>query len=308
MANISEFFGKVALTGKKYAPELLLAAGVAGGIATVVLACKETLKAQEVIERHNSEIEQIHEAADIAKPGEYPAEVQKKDITATYIRTGVAFAKTYMPAIVVGTGSVIAIFASFGIMKKRYLGMVAAYGALDKLFKDYRKRVVDTLGEEKDREFRYGLTKESVKMTVDNGDGKIKTETVENEVSDGENAVNCGYSPYARFFMAGNPNFEKDSESNRFFLSRQQDWFNQKLQARGYVFLNEVYEALGFEPTKAGQVVGWVKGMGDDFIDFGMFNVSSEATMRFINGDEDVVILDFNVDGPILDTVGFTNT
>ena len=68
--------------------------------------------------------------------------------------------------------------------------------------------------------------------------------------------------------------------------------------------MNEVYERLGFEPTKAGQVIGWVKGMGDDFIDFGMYNVSSEATMRFINGNENVILLDFNVDGPILETVG----
>lgn len=175
MANISGFIGKIALTGRKYAPELLLAAGIIGGVTTVILACKETLKAQEVIENHNSQIEQIHEAADVANPGEYTPEEQKKDLTATYIRTGVAFDKTYMPAIIVGTGSVVAVLASFGIMKKRYLGMVAAYGALDKLFKDYRKRVVDTLGEEKDREFRYGLSKESVKTTIDNGDGKIKT-------------------------------------------------------------------------------------------------------------------------------------
>lgn len=303
--NISNIVGNVKLFGKKYSPEILLAAGIMGTVGTIVLACKETLKCQEVLEAHNEQIEEIHEAADVAMPGEYTSEDQKKDLVIAYTKTVVGVAKTYAPAIILGTLSTAAILTSFGIMKKRYLGMVSAYAALDKLFRDYRGRVVSEYGEDKDREFRYGLIKEKV-GEITTGEGKkAKTEDVtEDRVGD----IPTGYSVYSKFFMAGNPNWEKDSESNRFFLSANQSYFNTLLQARGYVFLNEVYERLGFEPTKAGQVVGWVKDMGDNFIDFGMYNLSSEATMRFINGDEDVILLDFNVDGPILDTAGLSRT
>lgn len=299
--NISSIISSVKLTGKKYSPEILLALGIASGIGTIVLACKETLKCQEVLEKHNEAIEEIHEAADVATLDEYTPEDRQRDLVITYAKTGLGVVKNYAPAIVLGAISTAAVLTSFGIMKKRYLGMVAAYGALDNIFKTYRKRVVADVGEEKDREYRYGIQKVKVGESKIIDGKKTKTEDIiEEQVSE----IPGGYSAYSKIFEPSNPNWEKDSETNRFFLSANQEYFNHVLQTRGYVFLNEVYERLGFEPTKAGQVVGWIKGMGDDFIDFGMYNLSSEATMRFINGSENVVILDFNVDGPILETVG----
>ena len=70
------------------------------------------------------------------------------------------------------------------------------------------------------------------------------------------------------------------------------------------MFLNEVYEQLGFEHTSAGAVVGWIYGgFGDDYVDFGIFNESYKPARDFINGYNNAVVLDFNVDGVIYNQI-----
>ena len=64
---------------------------------------------------------------------------------------------------------------------------------------------------------------------------------------------------------------------------------------------------LGAKRTKAGQRVGWVYDeehpVGDNYVDFGMFDVRREKARDFINGYEKVIVLDFNVDGVIDDLI-----
>ena len=115
------------------------------------------------------------------------------------------------------------------------------------------------------------------------------------------------HSPYAKIFDEYNPNWEKSPEHNLFFLKSVQNFMNDKLRANGHVFLNEVYKELGFEDTKAGQVVGWIydpeNPNGDNYIDFGIYDPKDEKARDFVNGYERVILLDFNVDGPILDLI-----
>ena len=65
------------------------------------------------------------------------------------------------------------------------------------------------------------------------------------------------------------------------------------------MFLNDVYKMLGMDPTTAGQIVGWVVGNRDSFIDFGIYNPDNERARLFVNGGERSILLDFNVDGVI---------
>ena len=108
-------------------------------------------------------------------------------------------------------------------------------------------------------------------------------------------------SPYAVFFDERSAAWTKYPENNKFFLLRSQDYANEKLKQRGYLFLNEVYEMLGLPRTKVGQMVGWVydtnNPYGDNYVDFGIFN---SHNIDFVNGYEKSVLLDFNVDGDIL--------
>ena len=91
------------------------------------------------------------------------------------------------------------------------------------------------------------------------------------------------------------------------FLKKAESFANDKLRINGYLFLNEVYEMLGIPKTKAGQVVGWVydekNASGDNFVDFGIFDINNPKARDFVNGYERVIILDFNVDGVILDLI-----
>ena len=89
------------------------------------------------------------------------------------------------------------------------------------------------------------------------------------------------------------------------FLKRQQNFANEKLQTNGFLFLNDVYEMIGIPKTKAGQIVGWIydekNPVGDNFVDFGIYDVNNEAKRDFVNGYERSILLDFNVDGNIWD-------
>ena len=130
--------------------------------------------------------------------------------------------------------------------------------------------------------------------------GKEKKTKVEQEiVSDGVE----GCSPYARFFDDASREWTDDPEYNLMFLRAQQAYFNKRLIARGHVTLNEVYQALDIPETDAGAIVGWrynkENPSGDNQIDFGIYNVKRRANRDFVNGYEDAVLLDFNVDGPI---------
>lgn len=111
-------------------------------------------------------------------------------------------------------------------------------------------------------------------------------------------------SYYARFFDEGCTGWTKDSEFNLIFLKQQQNYANELLRKKGHLFLNEVYDMLGIPRTKAGQMVGWIYNeknpIGDNFVDFGINNARNKD---FVNGYERIILLDFNVDGEILDLI-----
>ena len=69
-----------------------------------------------------------------------------------------------------------------------------------------------------------------------------------------------------------------------------------------------MYDALGFDRTQAGQIVGWVydekNPTGDNFIDFGIYDINDPQKVRFINGHERSILLDFNVDGNVYELLG----
>lgn len=101
-------------------------------------------------------------------------------------------------------------------------------------------------------------------------------------------------SKYARTFDENNPNWHSTPEYNRLFLRANQNYANDQLQSRGHIFLNEIYDMLGFARSSAGAVVGWIKdGAGDNYVDFG-FGTST---------DDSAIQLDFNVDGVIYDKI-----
>lgn len=300
----SRLVGKATLLGKRYAPEVLLALGIAGVVAGTVMACKATTKYQDVLDEHEKKMEKQRRASELAKKGEieYSENDAAQDKLIILKDTAIETIKTYGPAATVFIAGVLCICVSHGILKKRYLGAVAAYVKVADAFKQYRGRVIEDVGEDKDLEYRHGIKKEEIAYTYADEEGN---ETVGHEeihsILDDDLSDLSGYS---KIFYEPNPNFKKDPQSNEFFLDAQRRFWQIKLETRGYVFLNEVLISLGFEPTKYGQIVGWRydknRPIGDNQIDFGIHSVRNK---RFRDGLEAAVILDFNVDGPILDDV-----
>ena len=296
--SLSRTFHKVGFKVKKHSPEILIVAGVAGTITSAVMACKATTKLSDILENAKEDIDKIHEGIETGEimGVSYPAEDGKKDLSITYIQTGLKVAKLYAPSVALGVLSLTAVITSNNILRKRNIALAAAYATIDKSFKEYRGRVVERFGKELDRELRYNIKAKEIEETVvDEKTGKEK------KVKKTVNVVDPNtYSDYARIYDCGNIGWSKDPEQNLMFLRRQQEYFNDKLKAQGYLFLNEVYESLGFQKTKAGQMVGWTYDEehpnGDNFVDFGIYDSAS-----FVNGYERSIILDFNVDGVILD-------
>ena len=294
---------KAGLKLKKHSPEILVVGGVVGLVASGVMACKATTKLSAILDDSKEQIELFDKVA--ANPEmvneEYTVEDAEKDKKIVKVQTAVKVAKLYAPSIAVGVVSIGAIFASNNIMRKRNVALGAAYATVDRAFKDYRNRVVDRFGEELDKELRYNLKTKEVKETVEDENGKKKT--VKRNIKYMDSAMP---SEFAVIYDDGCAGWTKDPEDNKFFLIQQQRYANERLKRRGYLSLNEVYELLGFPSTKAGQVVGWLYDCkdpnykGDNFVDFGLYNVDCEPNRDFVNGYERNIILDFNV-APIID-------
>lgn len=304
MSSVSRKFHHAGLKLKKHSPEILVVAGVVGVVTSTVMACKATTRVSAVLETAKSDIEDIHYAVEHpeAVKEEYTVEDSKKDLAIVYTKTGIELVKLYAPSVLLGALSITSILTSHNIMRKRNVAIAAAYATVDKGFKAYRSRVVERFGEELDKELKYNLKKAEIEEIVVDEDGK---ETI---VKKTVTVADCNdHSIYARFFDDGCAGWDKDAEFNLMFLKHQQAQANDLLRSRGYLFLNEVYDMLGIPRTKAGQVVGWVydedSDLGDNFVDFGIYDIHNEKARDFVNGYERTILLDFNVDGNILDRI-----
>jgi len=275
-----------ALKAKQNSPSLLFGAGIAGMVGSTVLACRATLRLEEVMTKTSTDLE-LAKTLEPVDPSDYTDEERKKDIAIIYIRGGASMAKLYGPAVLLGAASVAALTKSHHILQERNLALTVAYATVAEAFEKYRGKVVDKYGENVDRDLFY----ETEKVVVTDEKGKKVTRTRINP--DGATSM------YARFFDKLSTEWQTESEYNFTFLRCQQNWFNDVLKMRGYVILNDVYTALGLLPTSAGAVVGWVlDGEGDSFIDFGLFR-DDDSVRDFVNGREGSVLLDFNVDGVV---------
>lgn len=303
MNNMGRTLHKVGFKLKKHSPEILIAVGVTGTVVSAVMACKATTKISGILEKTKENVDTIHYAVEHPDElsAEYTQEDAKKDLAIVYTQTGLQLAKLYAPAVVLGAVSITCILTSHNILRKRNLALAAAYATEHLGFKEYRNRVVERFGKELDRELKYNIKAEEIEETVTNEDGTTSTVKKTVMVADDPNA----HSEYSRFFDDGCKGWTKDSEYNLMFLTQTQNFANEKLKAQGYLFLNDVYDMLGIPRSKAGQIVGWIydekNPIGDNFVDFGFFDTNRKKAREFVNGYERVVLLDFNVDGNILE-------
>lgn len=289
--------GRTGLILQKYSPEILLGVGIVGSIGTTILACRATKKVDFIVDTFKDEMDYIQEAEETETQPENAN--YKKDRVRLYIQTGVEFGKLYGPTIALGLASYSCIIGGHKIMSKRNVALVGAYKVLEKGFGEYRKRLIEEYGEDVDFQFKNGIRNESVSVVEEDKDGKKKKVKKTIQVVDPN-----GYSVYSRFFDESCRNWCKTPEFNLVFLQAQQNYANNRLQARGHLFLNEVYDMLGLPHSQAGAIVGWVRDKeSDNFVDFGIYDFEDTKARDFVNGYEPTILLDFNVDGVIWDKI-----
>lgn len=286
--------GRSLLTGQKHSPAILFGAGVIGVVATTILASKATLSLETIISDNEQKQGQAHDLHELNKLGKnnYNERDYKKDVAILKVRFVKDVTRLYAPAIIVGVASVGALTGSHIVLNRRYTGVVAAYATLDKSFKEYQERVQELAPDLDQKSLLNGVTTREIASD----DGSKVSFVNESE----------GRSPYAKLF-ANETTQEWDTRAdyNLYYLRCQQQYANDLLNSRGHVFLNEVYQSLGFEHTPQGAVTGWVKNNkrgGDNMVDFGIFE-SPDRFNDFMSGREGSIWLDFNVDGVVYDLI-----
>lgn len=293
---------KVGVKVKKRSPEILIVAGIIGTVASTVMACKATTKVGKIIDDTKNDIAEVHEAVEtgVTKANEsYSKDDSRKDLTIIYAQTGVKLVKLYAPSVIVGAVSITGIVASHNILRKRNAAIAAAYVTMDKTFKEYRGRVVERYGANVDKELRYNIKAKKYEGTVtDPESGKEK------KVKSNVGIANPTTNDYVRWFDETCDNYEENMDYNLLYLHSQQEFANERLKADGFLFLSDVYEALGITRTKMSQTVGWIykpgNEAGDNYVDFGVIVTNRETED---GGYEEAILMEFNVDGPILDLI-----
>lgn len=288
--------GHAVLITKKFAPQILLGAGVVGIVATTVLASKATLNLEEVLDKHRENIDLVNKGAEAHPSTEYSSTHHKKDLTLVHLHTFKELGKLYALPVGLGILSISLIIGSHGVMYKRNVAAVAAYKTVESQFNRYRDRVRQEFGLDKDEEFARSYKSEGVRDEEGN-------ESV-NIIIDGTTLNETLF-----FFDPSNVNWKNSPEYNLSYVMAQQTFANQLLNSRGHVMLNDVLDGLGIQRCKEGNVLGWVldrgHAEGSKFIDFGIIDCQSPESRIFgTHGEEGpAIMLDIRTDGIVWDKI-----
>lgn len=272
-------------------PEICMVLGVGLGVASVITACYQTSKGgAKVIADHKERL---------AKAKAVPEDDPNKGraIAAAYGMTLLSGARLYAGPAFIFVASVASFYAAFNDLKIRNAGLAAVATGLRKELKGYRGRVADKIGEEAEEKLYFGTQEKEIEETVvdENGEEKLVKKISDDVIDDIER------SDYVKYFVKGNPLWDRAPEMCEFALELQENKANDILKDKGIITLNEVYDLLHFERTEAGMVVGWIY---DKYEPFGDNKVKFKYKRVHIPNQNGVgyslgYAIDFNVDGNI---------
>ena len=298
MSITTAFYTGVARISK-HAPTILSITASAGVIATGYLAWKAGTRFEDVEGRDWDRRKECLRNADTI-PDEDVPKIERKNRILFILDT----VRTVAPAAIVGAATITMIYFSNSISKKRLAAMGAAYATLQTAFDGYKRTMVEALGKEsvdkiiKPKLPNVGKSAEEILSSDNKSDAAHVVDAVVSSLK--------ALSPYARIIAeesstCWDPSEDYTSQN----LAAVQLWANRRLERKGHLFLNEVFDQLGLSRTREGALVGWLKnGEGDNYVSFGDFDAS---VYRVPNDDYTRVdanfIVDFNVDGVIWDRI-----
>lgn len=308
--SLSRFMGRVRLSMRNHSPQIMFIGGTIAMGAAIVEAFKARPKYDEVIEEYHQMAAKQKRAAEIADDQEdgdeiYPAERRLGDKIHDGLVTGMKLAVVFGKVIAFG-GIALGCFFGYGRIYRGWFVASAAVaeGATRKL-KALEAATVAEVGKDKMQDIKDRMFKEEAekRYSVDE-DGK-------REIKDADVPTDC--PSFIKWFDEANPDFKKgDPEANLSYLLNKLELLNIRLQAKGHLMANEVFQELKMQKTTWGQNYGILAKNEDgttNVLDFGLYNGKDPAARNFVNGYEDVFLLNFNFDPkPIVGRVAeFTN-
>lgn len=299
--NLSIFtntFSKCKFWTKQHGPELLIGTGIALMAGSIISACVATTKLNKITKPAGEKIEKLHQ--------EDKTKETRKALVATYAKTTGKILWIYSPAILTFGLSVSCFLGSHNILKGRNIALAAAYTTLENGYKAYREKVKEKLGEEAENILYKELNTSHKKVEKKDSDDGLKAN---DEIQNVKNM-----NPYTALYTCGNRGWERDACLNYDYLMTQQAYLNHKLQAQGFLFLSDVYDALGFdanilgaEKIRASHILGWIYDptdqSRDNYVSFGLTNKNNVAKKNIseqLSNNEPNFWLEFNCDGDIL--------
>ena len=293
---------------EEHSPEICLGLGIVGMIGATVFACKGTIKAKKVIEDAKDDFNIIKATEEYgatvdseSNEIEYTSKDAMKDRAIIATRTAIEISKCYGPAVILTGVGISLLLKGHNILKRRNIALIAAYKSINEAYKKYQDKVKELLGETAANELKYGVTNKEIEVDTGkkNKDGTPKIKKEKKKVIEGEPT---DFSPYARFFQKGCKGWDPVPEYRKMWLEKLQNWLNEKLRIEKVITLNDVYDELGIPRTQEGQVVGWnYESDKDRYIEF---KINEDFYTENANGEyESVILIDFNVDGLIYDSL-----
>jgi hypothetical protein len=277
--TVSRAVGRTVLRTRKNSPTLLFAAGVVGFAGTVVLACKATMRVDEIMTTHEKQMLEVQRTR-------IPSLEQQHEERKIVLGTTIQLGREYAPAVICGVVSVLCLTKSHRILTERNTQLTAAYVGLQQFLESYRGRVREKIGEEEERGVYYASTPVELVKDGENGPEKIF----------GSSPI--GGSPYSCVIDETKRGiFQESLDFNINFVRIQQNNMTNKLRAQGYLFLNDVYSCFNVSHTATGQICGWFIEDQDsvDFVDI---------TVTPLHDGRGSFMLDFNVAGNVFHMLG----
>lgn len=229
--NMADLFKNVKIVVSKHSPEILTGIGIAGMITTTILAVKATPKALTLIEDKKKELEL------------YPAD------KLTYIETVKATWKCYIPAAVTGITSITCLIGANSVNSRRNATLATACNLSATALTEYKEKVIETIGEKKERTIRDKVAEERVKKEPVNPSAIIVS---------GNGNTRCFDTITKRRFISDIEAIKKiANELNR-----------RMINGEDYISLNDFYYELGLDGSSIGDELGWNVSDGLIELDF----------------------------------------
>lgn len=250
-ANFSQIVRSVRTSITKHSPEILTGIGIAGMLTAGVLAVKETPKALRLIEEKKRE-----KSVDKLTVGD--------TVKATW--------KCYAPSVVMAGLSTGCLVGSSRVSSRRNAALATAYKISETALTEYREKVIETIGEKKERSIREAVAKEQLE----------KKPVANSEIFITGSGETYFYDPSSgRYFTA-------DLENMR----RAVNDLNERMinGIDPYVSLNDFYGEIGLSYMLVGDEVGW------NVSKWGLIKLDTHA-QKADNG-KPCLVLDFSQNPP----------